>query len=562
MKAIAARKPLAEQLAPYAARMRRSHSVVRPISQSVLQIDKSEDRDVFSAALKIILPWVNDRAGRPLPQEAWDGLSFELEEVGAQRTSAVAIDEPRYWAARLDDSDNDVPQRSWVNEVSIAQRGDTEVLVGARLFCVTRGEDPPFQPSLQRFIRTIVESVPGCRVEGRPIDIDPWVVADEDDVSDLVELLSATSRRLDLIVCSLPEGSEDPIDSSLDAASLHKRTLGAAHIAVLTSRASLALTDAVGKEFSVFRGAVRTYRPSFNLSEDEPYRHPLIMAERVATFQPDGAIGFSNFLIDQSLVRGAIGSDADRHFPPFSQVKRVASELRLRKVKSAGSSDADLLAIAEQEIAQLREASKNDKDVYEGLVARYEMDAQQAREEADQARSTNFHLQARVRVLESQIRDSAIASAEPTLPATLDGFEDWCRAELIGSVEVLNRAFQGVKKSKLEDVTLIYQSMLLLKERYVPMRREGGAALKYDYDGACKALGISEEATFSGERWGEQGDDYRVRYAGQIRLLERHLKKGNSKDQRYCFRLYFFWDDEREQVVVGWLPSHLDTRQT
>ena len=42
--------------------------------------------------------------------------------------------------------------------------------------------------------------------------------------------------------------------------------------------------------------------------------------------------------------------------------------------------------------------------------------------------------------------------------------------------------------------------------------------------------------------------------------LDRHLKKGTNREPRYCFRLYFFWDDTTSQVVVGWLPSHLSTR--
>lgn len=554
-------KSMAEQLAPFASRFRSAHSVVRPISQSVLQIVSSDGTDAFDVALKIILPWVNDRAGRPLPKDAWNGASFELEEVGAQKTSAVAIDEPKYWAARLDDSDRDVPQRSWVNEVSIAQRSPSEVLVGARLLCVTRGEDPPFQPSQQRFLRTIVEKVPGCRVEGRNIGIDPWIIRDENDAFDLVELLRADSRKLDVIVCSLPEGSENPTDAQIDATSLHRKSLGAAHIAVLTATASFALTDAVGKEFSVFRGAIRTYRPGFNDAEDEPYRHPLIMAERVASFAPTGAAAFADFLIAQSLVRGATGSDAERRLPPFNEVKRVASQIRLERAKTSGSTDTDLLALAEQEIRDLQEASRNDKEVYEGLVAKYESDAQQAQEEALQARAANLNFQARIRTLE-KLQASSTRTKAKANPTSLDQFEEWCRSELVGSIEVLNRAFSGVKKSQFEDVELIYESMRLLKEHYVPMKREGGIERKNSFEAKCRSLGVSEEPTFAGDRWGEHSDEYKIRYGGQMRLLDRHLKKGQSKDQRYCFRLYFFWDDETEQVVVGWLPSHLDTRQT
>src|SRR5712664_4013338 len=106
-------KSLAEQLAPAAARLRGTYSVVRPVSQITLEIRRSNETDVFATARDIVVNWVKDRAGRPLPPQAWKGEGFELEEIGSQRTSAVSIEKPRYWAARLDDSDKEVPQRSW-----------------------------------------------------------------------------------------------------------------------------------------------------------------------------------------------------------------------------------------------------------------------------------------------------------------------------------------------------------------------------------------------------------------------------------------------------------------
>lgn len=51
---------------------------------------------------------------------------------------------------------------------------------------------------------------------------------------------------------------------------------------------------------------------------------------------------------------------------------------------------------------------------------------------------------------------------------------------------------------------------------------------------------------------------------GLLNLLETWiglLRGGSStKDNRYCLRIYFFWDDSRQKVVVGHLPSHLETR--
>lgn len=47
-----------------------------------------------------------------------------------------------------------------------------------------------------------------------------------------------------------------------------------------------------------------------------------------------------------------------------------------------------------------------------------------------------------------------------------------------------------------------------------------------------------------------------ARIAGTARLA------GVSKDRRYCLRIYFFWDDQDQIVVIGDLPHHLDTSDT
>ncbi len=555
-------RSLAEQLAPVAARLRGTYSVVRPVSQITLEIRRSDETDVFATARDIVVNWVKDRAGRPLPPQAWKGEGFELEEIGSQRTSAVSIEKPRYWAARLDDSDKEVPQRSWVTEVGIAVRGAHSVVLGARLLCVLRGEDRPFDPSIPRFVRTIVERVPNINLEGRVVGLGPWIIRSKDEVDELVALVQSRTRRLDVIVCALPEGSEDIATATVRTDLLHMRTLGAAHVAVITGAASFHLSDQIGKEFSVFRGAVRTYRSGFDIAQDEPFRHPLGLPQRIVEWPDGGREGYERFLVKQTLLRSAAGHDVERRLPPFTEVRKIAAQLRLEAARETGSSEKELLALAEQEINELRESSEKDRATYQGLVDQYETERDQAREETQQAQSASIHLRQRIRVLEERIRSSTKSAAEPPIPTSLDDLEPWCRDQLSGVVDVHNRAIQAAKKSRYEDVTLVYRALLLLRDAYVPMKRDGGLDKKALFDKGCQELGLSEEATFTGERWGEQGETYVVRYAGRRCLLDRHLKKGTSKDERYCFRLYFFWDEESEQAVVGWLPSHLDTRIT
>ena len=118
---------------------------------------------------------MNNRAGRKLPTEAWSGDTFELEDVGAQRTAAVSIVAPRYWAARLDDADRTVAQRVWTTEVGIGERPDGSILFGCRLLCVTRGSDLLFTRTVPGFVRNICEEQEAF-LDGRRVSIEPWIV--------------------------------------------------------------------------------------------------------------------------------------------------------------------------------------------------------------------------------------------------------------------------------------------------------------------------------------------------------------------------------------------------
>lgn len=553
--------PFARALAPVATRLRQREGLVRPVSQVILRLRRDGDRVPFEVARETVLEWMARRAGKRLPDEARQGESFTLDDVGAQRTEAVAIPNPRYWAARLDDADKTVAQRVWTTEIGIGEQEDGSALLGCRLQCVTRGDDLAFDRSIPRFIRDVVEQIP-AELEGRSIAVEPWFVENTDQVGELVELLLDPQRRCDVIVFALPEGSTDPDETVASAIEVARRTIGAAHVAIITGPASFELSDHVGKEFSVYRQAIRTYRPGFDPGKDEPFSHPLGLPGRIAEWPGGGPEAYERLLISQALIRSISGQEIERRLPPFVEVRRIATELRRDAAKKEGSSDTDLLELAELEIRELNDSLETAKKEYDGLLSVAEQERDQAQEASQQAQAANTYLRLRIDSLEQQL-NAAGQSTTPNIPTNLDGFEEWCRKHLSGAVELHNRAFRGVEKSQYEDKSLIYRSLLLLRDHYVPMRRDGGLEKKRAFEDACRALGLDEQPTFHGARYGEEGETYFVRYGGRRVLLDRHLKKGTAhNDDRRCFRLYFFWDDEEQHVVVGWLPSHLDTRIT
>ncbi|HTQ36975.1 MAG TPA: hypothetical protein VMH77_08050, partial [Steroidobacteraceae bacterium] len=276
---------LADQLRALRPGLRRALSSVVPVSQVLLHLKAENKKELFDKARDTVLQWTVGRAGRELPKQAWEGESFELEEVGAQRVVTAVLNNPRYWAARVDDADKSLAQRTWVTEVGIGEHPEDGVLLGARLTCVTQGRDEFFIRSMPGFVKRVAR--PGVAwVDGYPVRNHPRLVQTDEEVVELIELLHAP-RRCDVIVLALPEGSNDPREALVPAKVLHDSTIGAAHVAILTGPASFSLTDRLGKAYSVFRGAIRTYRPGFDEGRDEPFSHPLALPHRIENW-PDG----------------------------------------------------------------------------------------------------------------------------------------------------------------------------------------------------------------------------------------------------------------------------------
>ncbi len=552
---------LSQQLKPLAAKLARHQSSTRPVSQILVTLTPTADDGVFAKIRTDCLRWIAKRAGRALPKAAWDGAAFELEEVGAQRGSAVSMDSPRFWAARIDDADKTVAQRTWVTEIGLGQANNGPLIFGVRLTCVTHGEDVPYQRTIPGFVRPIIDAV-GATLDGRKLSADPWVVSDEKDVDELVALLTNQNRTADVIVFALPEGSVDSSQVAAPATEVQRSLFGAAHVVVLTGPASFHLSDAIGKEFSVFRQGVRTYLPGLNPEHDEPFRHPLGLPARIGSWPDGGPTAYARMLVSQSLARAASQPDREQRLPSFATIRRHSAAQALEASRASGSSDKELLSLAWDEIAQLRKAIEEQKKGYDDLLATADVERDQAVQSAQLAKQRAYQIRVRADALQQQLTDLGNQAADVVIPDEIDQLEQWSSDNLSGSVEIHNRTFQGAKKSQYEDVPFIYRVLLLLRDHYVPMRRNGGEDMKNAYDIALRELGLEESGSISGERLGEQGDTYIVMYAGRRRVLDRHLKKGSSKEQRVCFRLYFFWDEDSEQAVVGWLPSHLDTRAT
>lgn len=151
-------------------------------------------------------------------------------------------------------------------------------------------------------------------------------------------------------------------------------------------------------------------------------------------------------------------------------------------------------------------------------------------------------------------------------PNDLLQLDRWTKEHLEGKLLLHPRALRGARKSHFEAPNLIFESLLILGNEYRDVRLQGESECGEQLSHRLNDLDLHLTDAISEASAGQFGDTYRVYYPpGQLRtkkLLAQHIKKGSDRDERTCLRVYFFWDEKAQIVVVGWLPSHLDIRSS
>lgn len=534
--------------------MYQSSPIVQIVSQVIIDLPSDSPAETLEYCRGESLKWAQRKAGTHLPPEAWQGHQFDLKGLHTQPVSATSLD--GYWAARIDDADKSVAQRTWITEIGINNKNENTVTFGCRLYCRALGENPPYPPTIPSVVRRIA-SAHSVTIDGRPLRTSAWWIDDQRTVDQLVAFLLQPTRQRSVIAVAAPSAGNPP---ALSVNRLASSLIGTAHVAYVTEDASYLLTESVGREFSVFSGAVRTYRTGFYPEADQPSAHPLALYDRITNWSMEDS-SFEAFLVKRTMGTYLSSRPILTELPSFATIRRAAAEKERTRLREQGASESELLALALDDNEKLRQELQEEKATSDSLVSLAEDERDQVQSELDLQRQIIHTLRGRIDGLETSLTISG-NSEDVKIPDDLGVVRSWCEQYLGDSVFILNRAYRGLSKSQFEDIELIYKALLLLRNHYVPTRRVGGIERRNAFEEACQELGLEESESIGRNRAGEEKDSYFADYAGRHVLLDRHLKKGEARDPRYCFRLYFFWDQDDERVVVGWLPSHLDIRST
>ena len=534
-----------EALQPLAARM---PQVVR--EREILRLaatlgDSDGDRTDLVARLEI-LKWAEKRTGGRLPPAAWKHEEFE-HLAGGRNCAAVRIvdDSKDIWAIRADDPDKAVAQRVWTTEAIVGHQPGQRALLSVRLLVSSPEQELQIEPAVPGLVQQL-ESKCGLYQGIERLDPEPWVIRSEDDVDRLIDTLIDPTRRKPVFVVSVPELSADPARPLIDPLPIARATLAIALVVVLPAQFTWALTERFGKRLSVFGGAVRVYLPGF--AEDaNPYGgHDLVLADRLST-----AEGVAN--ISASLRRVAATESVRRlrlgqNVLSYASVRRHSLDATHTRLEQEGASYEEQLTAAQAQIDTLNGDLETANEMVDLLSDDNEAVEIRARTAEAQLTAAGYRIQ---QLMEQFKTRGEIPDANISLPSSWDDFADWCDQNLVGRVLLSPRARHEVRAPQFKDAAAAARCLLWLANEYREQRLNGG-------DGDLRTR---IESGIHNDRCG--ADAFQIVWQGRRADVEWHIKSGgNTRDPARCLRIYYFWDDASQQVVIASMPAHLRTGAT
>lgn len=537
------------------------------LAADIIRPEAVSEQQLLHEVTATVLAWVQEKFPQPITAEIAALRSDRIEYHG-QSLQVVSIPPECLWSLRLVQPDAPfrdrppVPGRTWTTEIAIARYG-SDLRLGVRVICASL----PYGRNEITFSRPrVVLDLAGKfdLRDHRQIDGKPWRLQDSDDLFKLQELLIHWRRGLPVYLLTEPDPRRLGVSTRpflLDEDYLARKLQGWGHVVTMPAGLGYEWTEQIGKAWSAFHGAVRTYRPGLMFEEDGPGEHPLALAPRILAFDYKGKTaeeGFTEFLIDQAFELAS--SKSVEWNPCLFYPDALQKEAELGRAATADQFE--WKGLYEQEIA----AQAKKIEEAEGLAASFAEDSESYRKQLEAEQADNGRLRVYIETLRQQVESKTGRSADATItfPDSFDGLGDWVTRYLAGRVLLHPRSERGLKDAIYENPQLVYRSLMALASEYRDMRL-GVEGAKDSWEKKIGELGLRIDRSITATRAGEEGDEYYVRYpigTQKRHLLEWHLCKGSTKDDRVCLRIYFFWDSDRERVVVGWLPSHLDTRTT
>lgn len=515
-----------------------------PVSRTIFALS---DRNAFNNAIDLAQSWISETGKISLPSEAKDRTSFEIPSLNGDSVgSVIRTDDAQgsVWAARFD---NKINERIWSTDLFVEQRIGGLTRFGAQLACQTPLNDPGFEHSRPRLVRSVLESL-AAEADDEALP-EHFVEVQPQDVDDLVSLLYRPSRRLPVILVS----TDDEGGAQIDLTKLANRISGTAHLRHLATDASYELTRLATKKMSTFNGAVRIYMPGLDQRSQDPFEHPLWLAPHSGN-NPK----LISQLVDRVLPLGFRDSDGDARFWRVGLL-RQASLQHLAAQKQGSKEDqlsAEINAL-KGEVENLKETSSS----AEALMDEANEKLTHLQKEYAQLSEENHNLKMQLSasfntksgkssgITSDDIR--TLVDSTLTLPFSLNILQKIFPDRL----HILDSAHKSAEDSStFKKQQKAFDLLWTLCTEYHDKVSNGIGDVEARKLFGSENYSAKESKTLSG-----QGRDRRTfSYKGNDIFMEKHLKIGVADNAADTLRIHFEWISDEKKIIIGHCGPHLD----
>ncbi|MER3495585.1 MAG: hypothetical protein C4320_01410 [Armatimonadota bacterium] len=540
---------------------RRTYFLEASVGRRCHEMDPQE---LLREAANLVTTWFDDKIPGHLSEAIYKLESDVMDQEGLNTVRTIGALEKGYWGGwvryldreRQGGRERAVAGRIWRAEIVLridekAEPEDGRVRVSVQMFMGTcAGADQTLQYDRPSIIDKLEEKL-GLKDLYAITPTVPNISAER-----LMKFVNEDKRKRSVVVLTESSGSPTSFDYVVDREKLGRQLLGIAWVVALNNKECKKWSNLVGRRWTAYNGTLVRYRPALDWESDEPRDHPRISADYITRWtyraqQGEGA--FRSYLTEQCVQDAADPMHQPGEGMQFADIE--AEDLAARR---EAASYGELLPLAEEEIGNLKAQIGELRSTYEATA----FDLELAKEDAAFDQQNIQNLLAQIEHLQVLNREQGIVPEERPRPTSYGDIAEWCEREFTSRLVLHNRAKRALKKASYEDVNLVLDALhtLAFEGRAWLGSEERG---KRVFDEKCESLGLTCSQSMAESRSGEEYEAYHVEYppgSGRKVFMEWHLKRGVSHEAKHCLRIYFFWDDTRKVVVVGYLPDHLPTR--
>jgi hypothetical protein len=361
---------------------------------------------------------------------------------------------------------------------------------------------------------------------------------DMDGIEEFIALLESPLRRIPIVF--LAPHTTDQVNE-IDAVRISAALAGVAVVVeVASADVTWEIADVLGRTLSCYDGAARIYWPGFSINDD-PRRHPLYLANRIAEVGPRAA---------SSAIERAVFSVATFRFVPDPRISTV-----IRAAEHV------------QRVVQIEERKADAGADWEKYAIELDEELTSAKSRLTELEAENENLRANQEisfaVREEGVGEDLLPDQPRRVPSSNQEAVAFAERDF-GNLIILKTAVQSAEESPFRRPLEIYDALRDLDAVAQDWREQRDA----------KGTGGDLRQHLKNRGWGKRcslqisdttrtkyRSNYTFEYQDQRKLFEPHITIG-SGDPNMCASLHFILDQDAGKIVVAHVGRHLPNTKT